>query len=143
MTTFFFLLASVAVAFHATFAPASAQTPVPADAQSFYVALRSAALSGRTDSVAALVRFPLQTRGVMDGDPVLKHDARTFPKLLPKLLDADAGVDGKTNMRQLLASKPALTPNDANGKGRYRVANFVFERTKTGWRWVFAYWSIE
>jgi hypothetical protein len=59
----------------------------------FWMVFRQAVLAGDKDRVASMTRFPFETRGTMDDDPVKTHDRASFLRILDRLL-TDDDADG-------------------------------------------------
>jgi hypothetical protein len=103
----------------------------------FWMVFRQAVLAGDKDRVASMTRFPFETRGTMDDDPVKTHDRASFLRILDRLLADDAGTTAASEtMRQYIERTTTLTErNVAPGDTEARVGNFGFARL--GGRWLF------
>lgn len=123
-----------------------ASPPPPCDAASFgtfWSAFQSAAMQGTVSAVQQSVRFPLSTRGQMDGDPILQHAAESFPPLWEQLLEQDAGLRMEPETLREFIARHASPPADAfDSLGREaRVADLVFTCNAGRWQLTTAYTS--
>lgn len=121
--------------------PAAAAEPAGSFAE-FWPAFRAAVLADDAAAVAARTRFPFRTRGPMDGDPTIAHDAAAFPPLLARLLTQDPGLGGGAGdtMRRLIERTPTVDTS-REPPDEVAVGDFVFERDAGGWRFARAFTS--
>ena len=113
----------------------------PEGARAFWQAFREDALSGDPARIAARTRFPFQLRGTLDASGTRKVEPRDFPKVVPKLLEADPGLaPTPSTMRKLAAATITPAAESCNASGTHlRVGSWVFALTDQGWRFVQAY----
>lgn len=113
----------------------------PEGARAFWHAFREDALSGDPARIAARTRFPFQLRGTLDASGTRKVEPRDFPKVVPKLLEADPGLaPTPSTMRKLAAATVTPAAESCNASGtQLRVGTWVFALTDQGWRFVQAY----
>lgn len=126
-------------------ATAAASTPTTqsglADAQTqsfdrFWAAFRQAVLVGDKTSIASVTRFPFETRGVSDDDPVKKYDRAAFSAVLDTLLAqrSDEGREDET-VRQFVTRTTTLPPRTLGDSGNdAAVGPFSFVRSDGRWQ---------
>ena len=113
-----------------------------ADFQTFWKSFRMAVLEGDNDRLVNLTHFPFETRGVLDSDPVLKHDQKWFLTNWPKLIAIDPGLrPTEDSMRQLIERTVEVTRKENPVEGWARVGDFEFKKLRGGWRFVHAYFE--
>jgi hypothetical protein len=106
----------------------------------FWAAFRQAILAGDREKVASVTRFPFETRGPSDDDPVRKHNRAAFPALLDSLLAQQSGSVSGGTTRQLI--ERTTTPSQRNvapGAKEARVGRFSFENVDGRWWFTRAY----
>jgi hypothetical protein len=116
--------------------PPVQEAALPEEFLTFWTNFRGAVLSGDQGAVAALVKFPFETRGQLDDAPVLTHDRDAFPGVLEKLLSQDPGLTPEpSTMRQLIEANETAPAGalDAGGQSA-RVGVFVFVLEDGHWR---------
>lgn len=113
----------------------------PEGARAFWQSFREDALSGDPVRIAARTRFPFQLRGTLDASGSRKVEPTDFPKIVPKLLEADPGLaPTPSTMRKLAAATVTPAAESCNASGtQLRVGSWVFALTDQGWRFVQAY----
>lgn len=108
--------------------------------EQFWAAFRGAVLAGQKETIASVTRFPFETRGPSDDDPVRRHDRRGFPFLLDSLLGQESGMGDSETTRQLIQRTTTLTDRNVTpGAQQARVGDFVFLRTAGRWWFTRAY----
>ena len=123
----------------ATASAASAQSGlVAAQTQSFdrfWAAFRQAILAGDKAAIAAVTRFPFETRGTSDDDPVKTYDRAAFPSVLDTLLaqQSDESLAGET-VRQFVERTTTLPQRALGDTGDTAVVG-PFSFVKTNGRW--------
>jgi len=125
-----------------TIVPARAETSSPQTDgfQKFWSEFRSAVMSGDKAKVSRLTRFPFETRGPLDDDPVIGHDRQWFLKAYEELMDMDTGLTREPGaMRLLIKNTPTITSKDAVRRDWARVGDFEFERIDGKWWFNFAF----
>lgn len=122
-----------------TVALAETETRTDTSAQGFWRTFRDAALVGDTTRVAAMTRFPLETRGPMDDDPVQPVPRDAFADVFARVMRQDSGLaPHPETMRALIERTPSLGAREL-GDGEFRVGALAFAHTADGWRLVRAY----
>jgi hypothetical protein len=107
--------------------------------QAVWTSLRSAALAGDVDRVAAMTQLPLETRGPSDDDPVVPVYRRELRRTFEGVMRQDPGLSATPGtMRALVERTTTLGPREL-GPDQARLGAFEFGKTRAGWRWVFAY----
>ena len=112
--------------------------------QKFWSDFRAAALAKDTEKIVSMTNFPFKTKGILDSDPVAAHDASSFGKLLPKLLQQDVGKSREPEpMLRFMERKANVTAKDLGqpGANNVRVGQFVFQKVQG--RWLFAQAYVE
>lgn len=111
------------------------------DFHAFLDRFKSAVKEGKTEDIVGMTRFPFETRGEMDSDPVIRFSKKEFFKLLPELLNQYAGVDlDGTSEQELLLETTDIDQEEIDRRS-VRIGSLVFEKMKTGWKFTFAYVS--
>jgi hypothetical protein len=106
----------------------------------FWPAFRQAILAGDKGKIVAVTRFPFETRGPSDDDPVRQHDRAAFPALLDSLLTQQSGSMSGGTTRQLIERTTTLTArNVAPGGKEARVGRFSFQNPDGRWWFTRAY----
>jgi hypothetical protein len=96
---------------------------------------------------AEMVYFPLRLKGMLDGSPELKINAKQFSKTLAKIANQPSGMNAK-NFKETekdYVSKQVVRgtlPTDS-GKGTVRLGNLVFGKKAKKWKLVMIYTSDE
>jgi len=130
--------------FIAALALACASPRSPCDAASFaefWSAFQSATSDGDVTAVERFVRFPLATRGPMDGDPVVQHEQGTFPPLWSQLLEQDPGPRLEPETLRDYINRQDSAPSDAveDSGSAARVADLVFACRAGTWQLTMAF----
>jgi len=68
--------------------------------QDFWVIFRNAVIENDTIKLVQLTKFPLETRGPQDSDPIVKYDSKNFIIVFQKYLKQDSGlgIDNETQL---------------------------------------------
>jgi hypothetical protein len=114
------------------------------DFAAYWPEFREAVASGDRDKIAALTRFPFETRGDSDDDAVRKLGREEFLRALDSMLNEDPGllVDGKETQRQYIARSAKLNARDyTSGDESAHVGVFLFEKHGNRWWFTRAYVS--
>lgn len=103
----------------------------------FWAAFRQAVIAGDRERIVSMTRFPFETRGTSDDDPVRTHDRASFLRILDRLLADDAGMAATPEpMRRYIERTTTLTDrNHEPGATEAGVGNFDFRLV--GGRWLF------
>lgn len=113
-----------------------------ADFQIFWRSFRKAALEDNRNELVRFSNFPFETRGVLDTDPVFKHDQQWFLKNWPKLIAIDPGLrPTEDSMRRLIERTVEVTRKENPVEGWARVGDFEFKKLRGRWRFVHAYFE--
>jgi len=113
--------------------------------QSFWDQFRTGVMSGDKTYIADLTRFPFETRGPDDGDPIHHYERKRFIKLYDRLMGElvyafdDRGKMVNKTMRAVIEEKARVTERDVPSDDFARVENFEFKRLKGKWRFIRAY----
>ena len=90
-----------------------------------------------------MTEFPFQTRGPLDSDPTIEYNRQKFLPVFRAYLNQWNGMDleGTTELESI---KTTITPNKADVVSDYaRIGDLVLNKTKKGWKLVFAYLNNE
>lgn len=126
-------------------------TPREGDFAAFWTDFREAALDGNMDVLKEYTEFPLQTRGMMDNEPVITYSRNEFEPMFALFLQTPTGLNSNNfNETQLdyMRVNPTVTFNEnrlpmmQDGK-KASVASMQFELTLTGWKLKFIYLTDE
>jgi hypothetical protein len=104
----------------------------------YWSQFRSAIERNDKQALAALTRFPFETRGTYDDQPVRKHNAARFVEIIDELLEEDAGERKPISMRELILKTTEVTGNGFS-EVQAGVGNFEFLDLRKGWRFVRGY----
>jgi len=117
-----------------------------ADFGEFWSEFRQAVEENDIQDILELTNFPFETRGEMDSDPIIKYSEKQMRKVMPLLLEQVVILPGKgtelheTTEAQIIINMKTVPAKDLQGESvRPGNSNFVFEKTKDGWKFVFAY----
>ncbi len=113
-----------------------------ADFKIFWQSFRKAVLEDNRNELMGLTNFPFETRGVLDSDPVLKHDQKWFLTHWPELIAIDPGLrPTEDSMRQLIERTVDVSRKENPVEGWARVGDFEFKKLRGRWRFVHAYFE--
>lgn len=122
-------------------APAAATSGDPAFA-AFWGDFRLAVMYKDMDSLKKLTRFPFETKGRLEEDPVVKRSARDFEALYARMMETDPGKSPmKDSMRELVARVEYPKEGATSDRGEVQVGIFVF--TKVKGKWLFTRATLE
>ncbi|HXH08631.1 MAG TPA: hypothetical protein VNP04_02495 [Alphaproteobacteria bacterium] len=112
--------------------------------QSFWSEFRQAVIDNDKAKIASMTRFPFKVRGLADSDPVKQYDRTGFLSIYERLVVQrvylpEAGHIVAKSMRELIAGKSDITPEDFLTKNVVRFQQFEFERSKGRWWFTRAY----
>lgn len=112
----------------------------------FWEKFRGAVKEGDMNTIVRMTKFPFETRGEMDHDPVIKYNEQQMKKVLPLLLKQEVILPDPKGSAELIVSNEAeivKNTTDVNREeaetGNVRVGDLVFERGGNGWKFTFAY----
>lgn len=130
------------------------------DIKSFWTNFRNSVLSGNYNEIKQFVKFPLQTRGPVDSDPIINVNEENFEKTFKSFLQKYDGVgDNITESTEYNWIKNHQMPNmlggsDYDNAGNYidlvriendnwaRFSDMVMEKDDSGyWKLTFIYYS--
>jgi len=117
-------------------APVLGQT-VPRDEafRAFWQAFRAAVLVGDLESVTRMSRLPVQSRGELDDEPVLRLTAATFPPAFRRLLaTVEDPVSGRTVLDGIRDTpQPRLDGRNVAPR-QVNLGSLQFGLGRDGWR---------
>jgi hypothetical protein len=107
----------------------------------FWRRFRADALAGRCKALAAMADTPLQSRGVLDTDPVRALSRSAVARACPRWLAGSAGLaDRDVPLAAYLRTTAAVPPLWRNGgDDQARVGRFLFIQRQGCWRWTTYY----
>ena len=111
----------------------------------YWIHFRQAIILGEPGKVASMTRFPFRVGGILDSDPVLMHDRKTFPRILARLLmQKIIVVEGgnkmiEKTMLQHVQDKKSISAKDYNSPAMVTVELFDFECINGKWLFAGAY----
>ncbi len=103
--------------------------------RAFWQAFRAAVLAGDLEAVARMSRLPVESRGELDDEPVLRLTAATFPPAFRRLLATveDPG-SGRTVLDGIRGTpRPRLDGRNASA-GQVSLGSLQFGLGRDGWR---------
>jgi hypothetical protein len=112
--------------------------------QEFWDTFRRAVIDNDYSKIKSLTIFPLETRGEMDSDPIVKYDEKEFEKVIRAyLLQETYLLNEEGSITQLEEIKRTITPETSHtSENEVRIGNLVFEKRDEEWKLVFAYLNI-
>jgi len=118
----------------------------------FWGEFRNAVLSNDISKIEEAARFPIETRGPMDTDPIIKFKKDKFGEVFSIFLAKEAGVLGKTEFDFIKNSEKLEFKNseDYDKSGNYlksvrvegnhtRIGDMEFELVNNSWKLTFIY----
>ncbi len=109
------------------------------DFNAFYSQFRTAAIKKDWSTLKTLTQFPFETRGELDGDPIIKYNEAQFSKAMDVFMNQYAGLDMEGSSELNILEKTKTVPKSDQQADYVRVSNLEFRKTKTGWKFAFAY----
>lgn len=109
------------------------------DFNAFYSQFRTAAIKKDWTTLKTLTQFPFETRGELDGDPIIKYNETQFSKAMDVFMNQYAGLDMEGSSELNILEKTKTVPKSDQQADNVRVSNLEFRKTKTGWKFAFAY----
>ncbi|MFM2226102.1 MAG: hypothetical protein RJA07_2304 [Bacteroidota bacterium] len=103
----------------------------------FWKKFRATIIKNDSTNIISLTQFPLETRGEMDSDSIIKYDKKDFAKVLHAFLYSTSGVIQGSQLDEIIQ-----TENPDNKyvlKDWARVTDFQFRRINGKWRLTFLY----
>ena len=108
----------------------------------FWNKFRNAVLNHDTNTVISLTKFPFETHGLYDNDPIVKYDKENFYKVLNAYLNQ--GSDMMEGESELDYIKNTINPDSKYIIDKWaRVGDFQFKNIKGEWKLKFAYLHYE
>ena len=96
---------------------------------------RAAALAGDLAAVARMSRLPVESRGELDDEPVLRLTAATFAPAFRRLLAAAEDPASGRTVRDAIQAAPVPRLGRRNASpGQVRLDSLQFGRGRDGWR---------
>ncbi len=128
------LLARLAVLLFLALSVAHAEPKGPPRGR-FWKDFRRAFLQEDFAVLAKMTRFPVEVKGLMDDDPILKVTKKQFERCFGLLFRRDTGlkVSGQ-NHRDFVQTMLQAPPSESEDS--FRVADLVFEQGKKGFELV-------
>ena len=120
----------------------SSASIVMEDFATFWKTFREAVLSYDTAQLMNLTVFPLEYRGTLDDDPVVKISQNQFAKIFSLFLNQWHGGDLE-GTRELDYVKKIVNPSDQAVNGEISVGNMVFYEKDGKWKLGFLYLNNE
>lgn len=119
--------------------PAAATTKTVPQFDQFWAGFRRAVLTGDTEAVAGVTRFPLEVRGELDTDPMRRASRAALAGVLTRALNADTGLSLRRHLTNRALIEGIETPirptrGVSVGATTARVGAFAFERSGTEWQ---------
>ncbi len=105
--------------------------------QSFWPRFREAIVREDKTALAAMTRFPFETRGALDESPTSHWDRTRFLAEIEALLRQDAGMSAKPETLRAFVGRTVSPADDDDASAR--VGGLVFQRLDEEWRWTGAY----
>lgn len=112
--------------------------------QEFWVGFRNAVIENDTNKLIQSTKFPLETRGTLDSDPIVKYDKKDFVRVIQKYLKQDTGlgIDNETEF-DLIKKLDVYNKNDSQYnvpiENWVRVGDFEFKKEGKEWKLYFAF----
>ena len=107
----------------------------------FWQTFRQAVIDYDTSKIISLTDFPLETRGEMDSDPIVKYDRKKFPKVFHAFLNQASGIIDGTEFDLI---EKTDNPDKKYIQETYdRVGDLQFKYINKQWRLTFAYLNIQ
>lgn len=117
----------------------------------FWTRFRAAALAGNYTELSRYTVFPLQTRGLMDNQPVITYSEGEFAALFKLFLQTSTGLNTDNfdeTQADYIKANPTITFNTGklplmHDNKTAAVASMEFENTSAGWKLKFLYLTDE
>jgi len=110
---------------------------VPDDAafRAFWQAFRAAALADDMVAITRMSRLPVESRGELDDEPMLRLTAATLPAAFRRLLRTVEEPETRRRVLDTIHDMPEpRVPGDELRAGQARVGSLVFRLGRNGWR---------
>jgi hypothetical protein len=118
----------------------------------FWKNFRNAVISNNMSQVKKMTKFPLLTRGPMDGDPIIKFNEDKFDKVFQAFLSKDNGIDANSQLAHIKNSESLnfMNSKDYDNSTDYakrvrvedngfRIGDMCFELKNNEWKLTFIY----
>jgi hypothetical protein len=110
------------------------------DFQGFWGQFREAVLTNDTVKIISLTKLPIETRDVLDSDPIIKYGKKDFVKIFSDFLKTPTGTTPDLSERQidLIIKTEKL---DSRTIQYQRIGDMEFGLVDGQWRLVFIYYG--
>jgi hypothetical protein len=110
----------------------------------FWTTFRKAVLDNDLDKVMSMTKFPFETRGEMDGDPIVKYQKKDFKKVFHAILMHPTYWKEDGDFISTLEGINRTSNSDLKDiwYGWTRVIDLGFKKVNNKWTLTFAYLSI-
>ena len=109
--------------------------------QQFWDNFREAVINNDTSKIIQLTRFPFETRGPQDSDPIIKYEKKKFLKVLEAYLkETTTWREDFSTITSREEIKRILKPDKTYVQGDWaRIGNLEFKKENGKWFLIFAY----
>lgn len=109
----------------------------------FWKSFRIAVLASDSNMLLQSTKFPFETRGPLDSDPVIKYSKSKFIPVFKAFLNQWNGID-TSGATEIIDIKKTENPNEDAVKNDYaRIGDMVFKKINKQWKFVFIYLNEE
>jgi len=109
----------------------------------FWKGFRNAVINSDSSKIISMTKFPFQTRGPLDDDPIVTYNSGKFIHIFNAFLNQWNGQE-LNDTTELDDIKKTVTPNKNDiQKDLARVGDLVFNKNAKGWKLVLAYLNNE
>ncbi|WP_338664379.1 hypothetical protein VQH23_04265 [Pararoseomonas sp. SCSIO 73927] len=106
----------------------------------FWREFRAAVLAGDMAAVTRMSRLPLESRGELDDEPVLRLNAAALPAAFRRLLRTVEDVERNRTVLEVIRDTPEPVLDSRNyAPDQVRISSLDFLRGRGGWRLVTIY----
>jgi hypothetical protein len=105
----------------------------------YWLDFRQAVLNSDTNKLITLSRFPIQTRGTFDGDPIIEYSKQEFVKVFNLFLKKWIGDGSSTTPYDII--KLTKIPAEEISHNQIRIGDMVFFLTNKKWKLQFLYFE--
>lgn len=137
------LAACLTLAPPAAAAPAAGAAIASETLDGFWTRFRAAVLARDMRALAAMAAFPVEGRGELDDDPVLRITPAAFAREMDRALARAADDDGGPTLLAAIRARPHLPPREVSGGDHQRVGSLDFVRHAGRWRLATIYRGTE
>ena len=107
-------------------------------AQKYWKTFRTAMMKSDTKVTIKMTRFPFKISEILDDSETKEVNSKEFVNNIPAFLKSDPGLTPDlSTMKEFIKHTDKLQKNHCSEDGnRFRVGNWLFENTNSGWRFV-------